>query len=46
MRKPSEILETTRTLPGCILDKDSTRHLFWRDGVIRRLVVSFGDREQ
>jgi len=38
--------ETTRTLPGRILDEESTRHLFWRDGVIRRLVVWFAGSEQ
>jgi hypothetical protein len=46
VRKTSVVLKTTRTLPGRALDEDSTRHLFWRDGVLRRLVVSFAGNEQ
>lgn len=38
--------ETIRTLPGRALDEDSTRHIFWRDGVIRRLAVSVADSER
>jgi len=32
--------ETSHTLSGRALDKSSTRHIFWRDGVVKRLVVS------
>jgi len=36
--------ETTRTLPGRALDEEATRHLFWRDGAIKRLVVSLTEK--
>jgi hypothetical protein len=33
--------ETSRTLAGRVLDEETTRHIFARDGVVRNLFVSF-----
>ncbi len=36
--------ETARTLPGRSLDEETSRHIFWRDGVVRRIIVSLSRR--
>lgn len=36
--------ETLRSLPGRVLDEENTRHLFWRDGVIKRLAVRLAQK--
>lgn len=38
--------ETMRSLPGRILDEGYTRHLFWRDGAVKRLVVRLAFRQE
>ncbi len=38
--------ETSRKMAGCRLDEEISRHIFWRDGEIRHLVVTFGRHEE
>jgi hypothetical protein len=35
--------ETSRIVPELSLDAETSRHIFWRDGEIDRLVVTFGE---
>lgn len=38
--------ETSRRLASCYLDEETSRHIFWRDGVVKYLVVTFARLEK